>query len=142
MKTKTSLLTFFFVFAELVLLSLIFWGPSNLIGVFEFLSILFAFLFSLLFVNKNSNVWLTQIALFFTTMADFCLEIVTPMLQSAAMTSFAIVQLFHFARLFNNIQSKRWKIINIVVRFALAVPVEIITFLVLKEKFDYLSAIT
>ena len=142
MKTKKSLLMLSFSVAEFILLCLILWGPSKLTAVFEFSSILFAFAFSLLFVSKNQNVWLTQIALLFTVIADFCLEIVSPMKQGIAMTSFAIVQLFHFARLFSNIKTKKWKIFNIIVRTIFVIAVEIVVYFILKEKFDYLSAIS
>ena len=142
MKKSTIVALICFLAIELLMLCLILWGPGEYIKIFEYTSIVICFIFSLFFVCCSPKVWLTELALFFTSIADLFLEIVDPMIQTIAMTSFAIVQVLHFARLFCELSTKKWKLVNIIVRASLILIFEIITVIVLKEKTDYLSVIS
>ena len=140
---KSLLITFIgFVCIELVLLCLILFASSSAVNILEFSSIVVAFAFSLVFICDNTKVILTQIALFFTVLADLFLEIVNPMIQVAAMVAFSIVQLLHFSRLFLELSTKKWKLINLFIRLGLIIVIEITTFIILKEKMNFLSAIS
>ena len=141
-KKFSIIATIVFLCIELVFFVLILWGPGELIGTLEFTSIAIAFCFSLLFFAKVSTIILTEIALFFTMTADFFLEIVKPMMQAVAMTSFLLVQLCYFARLFIELKTKKWKIINLVIRAATICIAVVATIIVVKENFDYLSCIS
>ncbi len=142
MKKSTIITLSCFVAIELVMLCLILWGPSKYLNIFEFSSIVVAFAFSLFFVCKSPKILLTEFALLFTVIADLFLEIVSPMVQTVAMTAFTIVQLLHFGRLLLELETKKWRIINICLRFIVVLIVETITILVLKDKVDYLSVIS
>ena len=142
MKNKTIfIVSGIFVLIMLTMLCLILWGPSNLVAEFEFSSVVLCFAFSMIFVCCSSKVWLTETALLFTTIADLFLEIIHPMNQIVAMIAFSTVQLLYFTRLFLEL-SKKWKIVNLSIRVALVAVVEILTFVLLKDKYDFLSAIS
>lgn len=142
MKKSTIVALSCFLAIELALLCLILWGPGKYINIYEYTSIVVAFVFSLLFVCTSPKVWITELALLFTSIADLFLEIVDPMIQTVAMTSFAIVQVLHFARLLCELSTKKWKLTNIIIRTAIVVIFETITIIVLKEKTDYLSMVS
>ena len=133
--------TIAFIVVELVFLALILWVPTGHTNIFEFTSIVIAFVFSIVCFAKARNTILTEIALLFTMLADLFLEIVHPMMQAVAMTSFLIVQLLHFARLIFELDSKKWRLINLIIRAIVVVIAEVITIIVLKDKFDYLSCV-
>lgn len=139
-KVLTILLTSF-VCIELALLLLILWGSSNLLNIFEFSSIAFCFVFSLFFVSKMPIIILTQVALLCTMIADFSLEIIKPMNQPVAMTFFLFAQLCYFARLLVELKTKKWRIINVVLRIVLVIFAEIVALIILKNNFDYLSLV-
>lgn len=130
-----------FIALQITFLCLILWGPEQYVNIFEFVSVVNAFLFSLLFICKSKSVVLTEIALLFTMLADLFLEIIKPMNQLVAMILFSVVQLAYFARLFMEIQSKKWKIINIVARIIIIIIAELVAYLVVKEKLDLLSIV-
>ena len=142
MKKLTIAFIISFVVVQISLLCLILWGPSKYINIFEFTSVVTAFTFSLFFIYKSKSVILTEIALLFTVMADLFLEIVSPMVQTVAMIFFSLVQIAYFIRLFLEIKSKKWKIINIAVRVIVVTIVEIAVYLIIKEKMDFLSTIS
>lgn len=142
LKKSPVIATTIFLCVELVFFALIMFGPGNLTGIFEFSSIAIVFCFSLLFFAKLPIIILTEVALFFTMTADFFLEIVTPMMQAVAMTSFLMVQLCYFARLFLELKTKKWRIINLAIRAAAILIATVITILVLKDHFDYLSCVS
>ncbi len=131
-----------FLTIEAIFLVLILWGPSKYTNVFEFSSIVIVFLFSIIFFAKSKNNILTEVALLFTMIADLFLEIVNPMIQTIAMTSFLIVQLCYFVRLLFELKTKKWQLINLIIRVAVVLIAEIITIVVLKDKFDYLSCVS
>lgn len=141
-KTYRFIVTAFFLLVELLLFVLILWGNTSYTNVLEFSSVTAAFVFSLLILKAIPAAILTAAALMFTVCADFCLEILQPMQQSIAMTFFLIVQLCYFARLLRELKTKRWFIFNIVFRLFLLTVAEIITTLILKNKYDYLSCIS
>ena len=142
MKKSTLFTLIGFACVELVLLIAILFGSNIAINVLEFLSIVIAFVFSLLFICDNPKVIITQTALFFTVIADLFLEIVSPMIQVVAMIAFSTVQVLHFSRLFLELSTKKWKLANIIIRISIIIIVELTTAIILKDKFDFLSAIS
>ena len=75
-------------------------------------------------------------------LADLFLVVITPMLQIPAMICFSITQICYFIRIYTNQESKKEKLIHIVIRTSGIILILILTLIVLKEKTDFLSLIS
>lgn len=133
MKKNTT--TTLFIIIQTLLFILTLTSSGTFFIIFAYSSIVLSFLFSLTFSSNH----LIQTGLLFTVIADFFLLILTPRNQQLAMTSFTITQLFYYTYL---LKSTNKKTVNIITRAVITLTIEIITILILKDKFDYLSAIS
>ncbi len=111
----------------------------------SFIIVALSFLFSLLFLDFKNSKFVTQIALFFTVIADIFLVLLTPrteLNQSIAMTSFSIVQLAYLLIILSEQTNKKVNVVNLIIRTSLTILIIIITIIVLKEKINYLAIIS
>ena len=131
-----------FVFIELVCFLLIQIGVNGYTDYVRFSSIVIAFLFALLFLDKNADSLLCVFALLFTVCADYCLVIMEPEPRMAAMVFFNTVQLCYFVRIFLNEKSKTKRTVHVCVRLALIVVAVFATVIVLGESADALSIVS
>ncbi len=134
-----------FLLCQLVLwyLTLIVGGETGNTASFSIVAL--SFLFSLLFIDFKQLKLITQIALFFTVIADIFLLLVSPRTvvhQSIAMTSFTIVQLSYLIRLLKEQESKKINKINLILRLPLTTIIIIATCIVLKDGVNYLAIIS
>ena len=136
------IITTLLVGLEVLLLFLILNDVTNYTNILEFSAVVVAFVLALELFSQTTKTILTQVALLFTVCADFCLEILQPMQQSVAMTFFLCVQLCYMARLLLALKTTKWRTINLVIRLIFIIVAEIVTAVVLKDKFDYLSCVS
>ena len=134
--TATSL----FIAAEVALLFCILFAPHAEIS--SLWAIILVLLYSLLFKNKNISVLLMQLAFVFTLASDTFLVGVAPKIQWLAMTTFFIAQSLYFAKMLLSIKAKKYIADNIAIRAILIGCAVLLGWLVLKEKLDYVAAIS
>ena len=88
-----------FIVAEIVLWICI----LNISGIankyLSFSAVVLAFLFAMMFFGIKNKNYLTNFALLFTVIADVFLVLLDAQNQSAAMTSFTVVQILYFIRI-------------------------------------------
>ena len=143
MKTKQlNLIASAFLAIQLIFYIIILGGLANNKSVMTFLPVMTAFLYSIIILSKDKRSYFLAIALLFTVISDTFLMLVKPLRQDVAMLTFSIAQLFHFARLFVDINSKKEKITQLALRFSLWVIVEIIAVTVTKNAFDIIVFLT
>ncbi len=131
-----------FVAGELLLLLLIvFLDNAKLTNDLCFVSVVFAFAFSLCWHKQAKFNFLLSLALLFTVCADFCLVILKPSPQLIAMVFFSTVQLLYFVYLILN-KPKKEVIAHCLTRIVLVIVAMVATVLVLGELVDALSLIT
>lgn len=107
----------------------------------SFGAIVLACLFSVVLYTKTSEYALTQIALFFTVIADLFL-VVLGSHREIAMVSFSFTQICYFLRIYLAQNSKKERIVHLSVRGAFTIFALILTVVVLKEKTDFLSLVS
>ena len=139
-KKLLNVITALFIAVQLVLYVIIMGGYASNKSVATYLPVITAFIFSAIILAKDKRSYFLALALLFTVISDTFLMLVKPLRQDIAMLTFSIAQLFHFARLFVDIKSKKEKIIELVVRFSLCLIVEIIAVIVTKNAFDLVVA--
>ena len=108
----------------------------------RYLVIIFSFLFSVLFISKDKNSYLTAGALAFTLVADLFLVMLDPARQLAGMIFFCGAQFFHAARVHFLFEGKKAKSITLILRAAAIIAVQIVTVIVLGDSYDALSAVS
>lgn len=106
-------------------------------------SIILAFLFCSLLLRREFYHIITVFALFFTVCADFllCGLVDFTFIRELAMCFFVGTQTCYFIRLFIN-QTKKERLIHIIVRLCFSAFAVILTALVLKENTNFLSLIS
>lgn len=139
MTRKIPLEIIIFSLIQLILYVMIFTVGGDLV---RYLVIIFAFLFSLLFISKDKNSYLTVGALAFTLMADLFLVMLDPARQLAGMIFFSGAQLFHAARVHFFFESRTVKRVTLVLRVAAIIAVQVVTVTVLGDAYDALSAVS
>ena len=132
--------TSLFLAAEVALLFCILFAPHSEISCMW--AIILVLLYSLLFKNKNISVLLMQLAFVFTLASDTFLVGVAPKIQWLAMTTFFIAQSLYFAKMLLSIKAKKYVADNIAIRAILIGCAVLLGWLVLKEKLDYVAAIS
>ena len=132
--------TSLFLAAEVALLFCILFAPHSEISCMW--AIILVLLYSLLFKNKNICVLLMQLAFVFTLASDTFLVGVAPKIQWLAMTTFFIAQSLYFAKMLLSIKAKKYVADNIAIRAILIGCAVLLGWLVLKEKLDYVAAIS
>ena len=143
MKTKQlNLVASVFIAIQLTFYVIILGGFADNKSVMTFLPVITAFLYSVIIWAKDKRSYFLAIALLFTVISDTFLMLVRPLHQDIAMLTFSMAQLFHFARLFVDIGSKKEKNIQIALRLSLWVIVEIIAVIVTKAAFDAVVFLT
>ena len=118
----------------------ILWG-GILVNAAQYASVVLCFVFSLLFIGRSPERFLIQTGLLLTCVADFFLVVSNPIAQSPAMTSFVISQLAYCAFIVV-LGGKIFNVVQLSIRAAASVAVEITAAVVLKDKFDYLAAVS
>ena len=132
--------TSLFIAAEVALLFCILFAPHSEISCLW--AIILVLLYSLLFKNKNISVLLMQLAFVFTLASDTFLVGVAPKIQWLAMTTFFIAQSLYFAKMLLSLKAKKHIADNIAIRAILIGCAVLLGWLVLKEKLDYVAAIS
>ncbi len=131
-----------FMAFELACLSVILFADGKIVTAFSFIAVSSAFLFSLIFISFKKENYLTQIALFFTVIADIFLVLVKPMNQAIVMTSFSLTQIIYFILLLRQSDNKKLRLASIISRTIVVVGVIIATIIVVKDKVDYVALIS
>lgn len=139
MKSKIPIEVIIFSLIQLILYVLIFTVGGNVVRYFV---IICAFLFSVLFISKDKNSYLTAGALAFTLIADLFLVLSDPTRQLAGMIFFCGAQAFHAARVHFFFETKRAKNITLILRAASVAVIQIVTFAVLGDGYDALAAVS
>ena len=143
MKTKQlNIVNSVFVAIQLAFYVIILGGFAANKSVMTFLPVITAFLYSVVILARDKRSYLLAAALLFTVISDTFLMLVRPLHQDIAMVTFSIAQLFHFARLLVDVNTKKEKIIQLATRFSLWVIVEIIAVIVTKGTFDIVVFLT
>ena len=127
------------------LIEALLWVDILWLGVYtvaaEYTSIVLAFAVSLVFIGKKPENYTIQTGLLFTCAADFFLVISDPVEKEPAMTAFLITQTAYCAFIcFNG--GKIFNIVHLVLRLFLSAVIVIVTAAIVKDKFDYLSAVS
>ncbi len=139
MTRKIPLETIIFSLIQLILYVMIFSVGGDLV---RYLVIIFAFLFSVLFISRDANSYLTVGALTFTLVADLFLVILDPARQLIGMIFFCGAQFFHASRVHYFFESKTTKSITLILRAVAILAVQVVTALVLGDAYDFLSAVS
>lgn len=139
MTRKIPLEIIIFSLIQLILYVMIFTVGGDFV---RYLVIIFAFVFSLLFISREKNSYLTVGALAFTLIADLFLVMFDPARQLAGMIFFCGAQFFYAARVHFLIESKAAKNITLVLRTTAILTVQIVTVIVLGDAYDALSAVS
>ena len=127
------------------LIEALLWVDILWLGVYtvaaEYTSIVLAFSVSLVFIGKKPDNYSIQTGLLFTCVADFFLVISDPVEKEPAMTAFLITQTAYCAFIcFNG--GKIFNIVHLILRLFLSAVIVIVTAAIVKDKFDYLSAVS
>jgi uncharacterized protein involved in response to NO len=109
-KKLLNVITAIFITIQLILYVIILGGFASNKSVMTFLPVITAFLYSVIILARDKRSYFLTAALLFTVISDVFLMLVKPMQQDVAMLTFSAAQLFHFARLFVDINSKKEKI--------------------------------
>lgn len=142
MSKKNLILTAIFVALQVALLSLILTTKKPYSFYLEFTSVAMCFIFCFLFTNADKSMWLVRAGLLFTVISDFCLEILSPIQQAVAMTTFSVAQILYAIKLQLNIKSEKRGLVALILRAVIIALVEGITIVVLKDKVDYLALVS
>ena len=143
MNKKKTISVSIFVLVELVLYSLVvFIKPQNVTNELSFISILMCCIFSFFAFSVKEKTYLTHLALIFTVVADVFLVLIHPQVQTCAMISFSIVQLFYFIRILFESQSKKIRLLHIIARIIFSLTMLAVTVIVLRVDADFLSMIS
>lgn len=129
-----------FALIEALLWVDILWGGVYVVAA-QYASVVLAFAFSLLFSGKTPKRFLIQIGLFATCVADYFLVVSDPIAQSPAMSAFVITQIAYCA-LIVSFSGRFFNFVHLTIRSVACIAAEIVTALVLKDRFDYLSAVS
>ncbi len=137
---QISLVVIFLV-AEIVFTVLAQTLSGTAMQAVEYTSICLCFVFALVFIATKKFNFIIVLGLLFTLGADACLVLNIPPKQGPGMVFFSIAQIIYAVYLM--IDAKRaLNIASIIVRVIGSALIVLITFLVLKDKFDFVSAIS
>lgn len=140
--TKTQkFLLLGYLMVELTLYVLIFLTKDVLNAWISYSAIILNFVMAMILFAKSKNVVLTEIGLLMTCFADLFLVILNPQIQVVAMIFFVVAQACYFLRILHNTPEKSMRLKHIIIRAVLTVLGIIATFIVLKEKTDFLAVI-
>jgi hypothetical protein len=143
MKKKIKLiLLIIFLISELILGILVQTTKGNLNSFVMYMVVVLAFIFPLLFFNKNNDFILTSIGLLFTLGADFFLVILVPYIELPAMISFSITQICYFIRIYLNHKTIQEKRIHIIIRITLISLIIIFAVILMDGQIDLLTLIS
>lgn len=137
-----KILVLLFLIIELVLFVLIQIPDQEYFSIFCFLSVGVTWFFACLNFKKSLHNILIIAGLFATLCADVFLVLFDPINQIMGMVFFNIAQIIYFVLIFSKANSKREKVVHLIVRACALVLMLIICWLVLKEKTDFLSMIS
>ena len=141
-RKNTILLTLscIFVLVEMHLCNLIqTTSPPNAI---QYLSVILACLFCILFAEKTKSYAFTQLALVFTVFADFFLVYLERPNKLFAMICFSVTQIAYFLRIYFEEENKTLKKVHLILRVALSLIILIATSFVLGENTDALALVS
>lgn len=135
-------ITIIFIIIQLLLQVLIQITSDYFNTIVSYLAVIDCFLYGVLFIYKDRNVYLMIAGLLFTLFADLFLVVIEPMLQIPAMICFSIVQILYFIYIYLNQSFKKHKKFHLLVRLVLIIIIMLMTIIVLKNKTDFLSLIS
>ena len=129
-----------FVVVELHLSNLIqTTSPPNTI---QYLSVILACLFCILFAEKTISYAFTQAGLLFTVLADFFLVYLENPNKLLAMLCFSVTQIAYFLRIYFEEESKILKKVHLILRASLSLLIIVSTVMVLGENTDALALVS
>jgi hypothetical protein len=147
-KTRDVLTTVYislFLIAVIILFTFIVFVPfTKNLYILEYAGICLCFVTGIIvFLRKRTHFNLfILLALFFTLIADTFLVLLSPHLnytfQSLAMTSFSLCQICYLVAIQLVKKSKRELCINLAIRAALLIALEVVALVVLQSSFNYL----
>lgn len=139
---KQIIKLFSFTLWALVVTVLNYCVEGYLYNIFQYLLIVSCFVFALINVKNKRFNFLIALGLGFTLMADYCLVLSRPMLQSLGTTFFLITQIVYGVKLICENEKRTMNSVHIITRIIGSVAVVIIALVVLKSKIDYLSIVS
>ncbi len=143
MERLKKCLPILFVAIELTLYFIILFLDVEHLEIYCYLTVVFAFVFSLFFISNRKYNYLCMLGFMFTLVADFFLVVNGKAeYKGIAMTSFFIVQVMYAIYIYLNIQSKKKLIIGLSIRLLFSALIPIITIMVLKDGVDYLAIVS
>ena len=143
MSKKQSLICLaVFALIEFGLLLVVLLGEGKVVEGCSYSAIVFAFVFSLVFVSFKHKAFVIQLALLFTALSDLFLVFGSIKNQAVAMSFFSITQVLYFVKLLMDMPSKKIRLANLTCRIIAIVGVLIATLVVLGNKADYVSLIS
>ena len=113
--------------------------PPN---TYQYLSVILAGLFCILFAEKSKFYIFTQIALIFTVFADYFLVHLGSSDKLVAMLCFSVTQIAYFLRIFFEDENIKRRKIHLILRASLCLTVIACTFVVLGKKTDSLVLVS
>ncbi len=134
--------TAIFLVAETFLGILIHTSEGRQVNFFQFISIILAALFLLIFAEWKADFLLTQCALVFTVFADLFLVWISPQIKLAGMIFFLAVQISYAARIYLSTDSKSYKRLQLALRLIFTLLIMLITVVVLGKSTDALSLVS
>ena len=108
----------------------------------NYLAVILACLFLILFAEKSTSYVFTQIGLIFTVVADYFLVYLNPQNKLLGVIFFILVQFAYFLRLAFEEKNHIVLKIHLITRFVFPIPVLIITYLVLGNSSDILAFVS
>lgn len=131
-----------FLLCETVLGIFIHTSHGKNINLYQFLSIILAFAFCFVFIERKREYIYTQLALLFTVFADYFLVWVSPQMQTAGMIFFIYAQMFYATRLYITEDKENRKKAQLISRAVLSALILGITAIVLGANTDLLSLVS
>ncbi len=141
---KSLKISFFVLFAiiEIVFLVLVQVLRGEIIPIIEYISIALCFAYSLIFIKSKKLNFIISIALAFSLCADACLVLANPIKQLLGTSFFLVAQIVYCVYIILKTQNKKINVANIIARVCGSGLIILITYLVLKQNFDALSAVS
>jgi len=137
---KRNIINITYILLESLLYILIFTNPFGLERIYSYSAIVLNFIYALTFIQefKGKKQLFLYLALFTTLIADYFLVLINGS-KNIAMTSFMFTQISYCLLILEYSKTKKW---DLIIRGIGTVLSAIITFIVLKDKTDYLSVIS
>ena len=145
-KRRVNVINVCFALIQFILLNIILFVDFDE-DVLCFITVCLAFLHTGMFVLAKRRGYLYLFAMLFTVISDVFLVLRYTQTgayidQAIAMTTFSIAQLCYFTFLYLSAESKKLKLVHLIVRAVLSVLAVVLTLLVLKQNANYMVVVT